>query len=363
MHPDCIVVGGGVVGLATAVELAACGASVRVLERGALARESTWAGAGILSPLPPWQYGPALNALSEYSRGLFADWCARLAALSGVDPQYRRDGMLVLPDFDQDAALAWCARSGWRASLCRAGDALADAGDLPALWLPDVAQARNPRLARALIGAARALGVELCAPIEVLGVDVAARRVRRLVTGSGGMSAQTYVVAAGAWSGRLPGLEVLRNRIEPVRGQMLLYHLPPGTLRCIVYRDGRYLVPRADGHILAGSTLERVGFDPSTTPEACASLHAFAAGLLPELAPLQPLRHWSGLRPGSPDNVPSIGRHPEVENLYVNTGHFRYGLTLAPGSARILVSRICSEPAPIAHAPYDLASTPCLNLA
>lgn len=361
MHPDFIVVGGGVVGLATAVELATRGASVRLIERGGLARESTWAGGGILSPLLPWQYGSALNALSEYSRGLFADWCARLAALSGVDPQYRRDGMLVLPDFDQDAALAWCARSGWRAHACRASDVLPVAGDRPALWLPDVAQARNPRLARALIGAARALGVELRAHTEVVGVDVVTTRVRRLLTGAGRMSAQAYVVAAGAWSGRLPGLAVLQGRVEPVRGQMLLYHLPPGTLRCIVYRDGRYLVPRADGHILAGSTLERVGFDTSTTPEARATLHAFAAAILPELAPFQPLRHWSGLRPGSLDNVPLIGRHPEVENLYVNTGHFRYGLTLAPGSARLLVSRMVAEPSPIPDAAYRLDATPSLN--
>ncbi len=111
----------------------------------------------------------------------------------------------------------------------------------------------------------------------------------------------------------------------------------------MVYREGFYMIPRKDGLLLAGSTLEDVGFDPRTTETARAELHAKAAAILPELADLPILKHWSGLRPGTPENLPTIAAHPQIENLYLNTGHFRYGLTMAPGSAKIVAALICGE--------------------
>jgi glycine oxidase len=114
---DFLIVGAGAVGLASALELARRGASVTVLDRAAGGTESTWAGGGILSPLLPWQYGDAVNALSEYSRGLFPDWLARLEAMSGLDAEYLTSGMLVLPPFQQQLAIDWCARHGWRCEI------------------------------------------------------------------------------------------------------------------------------------------------------------------------------------------------------------------------------------------------------
>src|SRR5512139_3946501 len=112
---------------------------------------------------------------------------------------------------------------------------------------------------------------------------------------------------------------------KPMRGQMLLYRLAEQPLSHILYREDFYLIPRLDGHILAGSTVEDVGFDKSTTQDAAAELAAKACALLPELARAPLVKHWSGLRPGSPDNLPVIARHPQFDNLYLNTGHFRYG--------------------------------------
>ena len=117
-----------------------------------------------------------------------------------------------------------------------------------------------------------------------------------------------------------------------MRGQMLLYRLAPDRLPHIRYREDFYLIPRRDGHILAGSTVEDVGFDKSTTASTAAQLAAKAAALLPALADAPIVKHWSGLRPGSPDNIPVIARHPHIENLYLNTGHFRYGVTMAPAT-------------------------------
>ena len=131
---------------------------------------------------------------------------------------------------------------------------------------------------------------------------------------------------------------LLRPNIRPIRGQMLLFKLQPGALDTILYRKGLYLIPRRDGHVLVGSTLEDVGFDKSTDAATRQRLHAAAAELLPALADVQPVQHWAGLRPGSPDNIPIIDRHPDFDNVFVNAGHYRYGVTLAPASAELLVA-------------------------
>jgi glycine oxidase len=141
--------------------------------------------------------------------------------------------------------------------------------------------------------------------------------------------------------------------IFPVRGQMLLYKTEPQTLQTILLQNEHYAIPRKDGHILVGSTQERVGFDPRITQIARAELEQAAASLFPPLAALSPIAHWAGLRPGSPDNIPTIARHPSIANLYVNAGHYRYGLTMAPGSARLLANLIGGRDQPIDISPYD----------
>ena len=133
---------------------------------------------------------------------------------------------------------------------------------------------------------------------------------------------------------------------------LLLFKLAPGVLDTIVYRKGLYLIPRRDGHILVGSTLEDVGFDKSTDMPTQQRLHAEAAELLPVLSSIQPIQHWSGLRPGSPDNIPIIDRHPDFDNVFVNTGHYRYGVTMAPASAELLVDLMEGNTPVLDPAPY-----------
>jgi len=356
--PDFLIIGAGAVGLASALELARRGARVTLLDRSRAGGESTWAGGGILSPLLPWQYGDAVNALSEYSRALFPDWCARLQALSGLDAEYRTCGMLVLPPVAQAQAAAWCAQHAWRCEVRGSGDFLPTAINQESLWLPDVAQVRNPRLIQVLRGAAMAAGVHIVESAEVTGLVSEQGRISRVTTSQGDFSAAGVVVAAGAWSGTLPGLEPLARQVFPVRGQMLLFKLPPESLRTIVLQNGRYLIPRLDGHVLAGSTLEWTGFDKSTTESAKHELLAFAVGILPALNERLLARHWSGLRPGSPDNVPVIAPHPGYDNLFINSGHFRYGVTMAPGSAVVLADLIETKTPAIAATPYALAMNP-----
>lgn len=352
--PDFLIVGGGIIGLSSALELAQRGASVTVLERGVCGGESSWAGGGILSPLLPWDYPAAVTDLTQLSCQLYAEWAGDIAEISGLDPEYRQSGMLVLPEFDRGRAMNWSQRHRTRIELVQKRERLPEAsGDGEALWLPDVAQVRNPRLVKALRLTLEQVGVQIFEHVEVTGMAAADKRLVRLDTSVGPFTADQYVVAGGAWSKKLLGEQGGQVDIKPIRGQMLLYRAQPGMLRHIVLQNGFYLIPRDDGHILAGSTLEDVGFDKTTSEEARSQLLAKTMNLLPQLVQAELVKHWAGLRPGSPGNIPVIARHPQIENLYLNSGHFRYGVTMAPASARILANRIFRSKQPFDISAYD----------
>ena len=341
MNPDFLIIGGGVIGLATAFRLAADGAQVCIVERGASGAEASWAGAGILAPLLPWQYPAVVTDLCQRGAALYPDWIAAIEAASGIAAQYWRCGMLILPPFDATAAQIWCTRHQWPFETVSAADYLAEAN--PALWLADVAQVRNPRLIKSLRAAVVARGVKLLEHTEVTALSLAGRQVRNISTRSGKLSAHAYITCAGAWSQQLLANHPPAKTIKPMRGQILLFRTDPDYLRHIIYQQGIYIVPRADGHILVGSTLEDVGFDKSTTTDARQMLIDTAFRLLPKLQTATLLRHWSGLRPGSPDNIPTIARHPVIDNLYLNAGHFRYGVTMAPVSATLIADLVLGK--------------------
>lgn len=353
MKPDCIIVGGGVIGYSTALELASAGMAVTLLERGQAGQESSWAGGGILYPLLPWDYAEAVNRLTQTSIALFPSWSEQLQAVGGIDPEYRKCGMLVLPPFSQNSAKTWCDAHSTRLEISGARKIIPElAADENALWLPDVTQARNPRLLKALRRRLEQLGVEFSEHTEVTGWKNDGEKITAVETSQGTLNAGLYVVTSGAWSKTLLGEYSLNLDIRPIRGQMLLFKAGPDDLRTIILKNGTYLIPRLDGHILAGSTLEDVGFDKTTTAEAKAMLYARATGILPLLKNTPLVQHWSGLRPGSPDNIPTIDRHPALENLYLNSGHFRYGVTMAPASAEIMANLILGRPQALDISPY-----------
>lgn len=350
---DILIIGGGVIGLSAALELAGAGAKVTVLERGVAGAESSWAGGGILSPLLPWDYAEPVTRLAGWSAGLYPAWAGALHEATGIDPEWRQSGILVLPDYDEAAARVWCSAHGAEFDRVEAKAVAPALGvEAEALWLPQVAQVRNPRLLKALRRRIDQIGVRLVEQAEVTGFRFSGSRLVAVSTSEGEFAAGAVVVAAGAWSRQVLGDLAPQPDIRPVRGQMLLFRAAPGSLRQIVLQNGTYLIPRDDGHILAGSTLEEVGFDKGVTAEAKARLMAEAARLLPLLGNAELVRHWSGLRPGSPGNVPVIGRHPEIENLYLDSGHFRYGVTMAPGSARLLADLLLGRTPPLDVAAY-----------
>ncbi|WP_438269567.1 glycine oxidase ThiO [Pseudomonas indica] len=353
-----IIVGAGVIGLLSAHFLAREGLEVTVLERGASGKESTWAGGGIVSPLYPWRYSPAVTTLAHWSQDFypgFGDW---LYQQTGIDPEVYSTGLYWLDLDDEAEALAW-ARQNRRplsqVNIEAVRTAVPGLGKCfnHAIHMLGVANVRNPRMAKALRDSlGKMQNVVLLEDCEVTGFVRESGKMNSVTTSHGNIPADRVLVAAGAWSGELLAKLGVELPVEPVKGQMILYKCAEDFLPSMVLAKGRYAIPRRDGHILVGSTLEHAGFDKTPTNEALESLKASAAELLPALAEAEVVGHWAGLRPGSPEGIPFIGPVPGFEGLWLNCGHYRNGLVLAPASCRLLADLMLERSPIVDPAPY-----------
>ncbi|MBY4678239.1 glycine oxidase ThiO [Marinobacterium arenosum] len=364
---DFLVIGGGVIGMMTARELAQSGAEVTLVERRQCAQESSWAGGGIVSPLYPWRYSEPVTRLATWSQSSYIHLADELIDETGYDPELRQKGMLMLSVDDEAEALAWAARFHRPLRrvdgefVYRKEPRLAE-GVESAIWMPEVASVRNPRLGRALRESLRLNPkIRLIEQAAVSGLLIDGERISGVSTSAGEFRAEQTVIAAGAWSGELLAELGIGLPVEPVHGQMMLYRAPVGLIDRVVLADGRYLIPRSDGRVLVGSTLERIGFNKRTDEETRHSLHQTALSILPALAEFPIEHHWSGLRPGSPEGVPYIGAVPGYQGLWVNAGQFRNGLVLAPASTRLLADLLLKRDPIIDPAPYALAGRVELN--
>jgi glycine oxidase len=362
MKQDAIVIGAGIIGLATAERLLAQGAKVTILERNKTGQESSWAGGGILSPLCPWNYSNDVTRLTSYSAKQYPTWISALHETSGIDPEYEMSGMLILPPYDSETAQQWCSMRGIKIEQRLVPDVLSTENKIEThtkkifdrtLFLPDIAQVRNPRLLRALLHRVVQLGGKIVEDCAVTDLRITHQRVQSIASTCGEFIADYYVISAGAWSKRILGAHALTLDIKPVKGQMLLFKFEAPPVHTILVQNDLYIIPRRDGHVLVGSTLEDVGFDKETTASARNHLLTRAQSILRSLRNIPVLQHWAGLRPASPNNIPTIGQHPRIHNLFVNSGHFRYGVTMAPASAEILVNEMTGTPQPLDTTPYQ----------
>jgi len=350
-----VVVGGGIIGCLTAWRLAQRGAQVTILDKGELGREASWAGAGILCPIHPWLYPDAFSELVGPSLTMFAELQRELQAQTGVDVQWRRCGLLI-PEFEwdthhhRDAALAWSARFGWHvvsldAGQLRAHEPALSAAALGGLLWPEVAQVRNPRLLRAVRLALAQAGVAMVERASVRGLCWSAGRVCGVrCEDAREFACDMVLLAAGSWSGELAKRMGFDLPVEPVKGQIVLLKGAPGAMRHIVKHDDAYFVPRSDGRILVGASMERVGFAPGTTDEVKQRLLDAMHRIAPGLAGHTIERAWMGFRPGSPDGLPFLGPVPTHPGLWVAAGHYRNGVALAPITAELMSRWMLGDP-------------------
>jgi glycine oxidase len=315
--PDVLIVGGGVIGLTTAYELAKANVRVRVVDRGPLGREASWAGAGIVPPRAAGVMGSPLERLRQRSIELLPRLSDELQERTGIDNEFHACGAV-------EYGITPAQLAHWR----QAGVPFEPIDESTAR-LP-YSQLRNPRHLAALIAACASVRVEL-RPDSPVDPD-------RLP------AAGQVLIAAGAWSQAfLP--PACRVHVRPVRGQIVLFRPSRPALPHIILDGHRYLVPRLDGRVLAGSTEEpEAGFDKVTTPAAIDELIRFAVGHVPALADATIEHAWAGLRPGSGDGWPLLGRIPGTANRYVAAGHFRAGLQLSAATGEAMAGMLRGVP-------------------
>ncbi len=316
---DCLVIGGGVIGMMSARILVMAGASVTLLDQRECGKESSWAGGGIISPLYPWHYDDLTNELSFASQAVYADLCLQIFEDTGIDAQYLKSGLLMLDEHDSPLAVQWMNKYNTNYQYHADG----------ALF-SNIAQVRNPRLLQALKVDILNKGVNIIEHAQANDLLIKDNQVIGVKTKDKDYFAQDVVVCSGAWSSKWLRLA---DEVFPMKGQMIVLKSTKGVVEHIVLDQGRYIIPRADGRILVGSTMENVGFDSCTDIGVQKSLHEFSHQRFPALLNAKIEYHWSGFRPASVSGKVILGKHEQFEHLFINTGHFRNGLNMAPASA------------------------------
>jgi glycine oxidase len=355
---DVAIIGAGLIGLASAYELRKRGAEVVVFERDKAAQAASWAAAGMLAPFSESLDDAALESLCISSLERYPAFVAELAERTGVDAQFRLEGTIHLAfDAAEEGRLVTLSRTTRAQSriLSRIEalevEPMVSKSAIGGLLIEGEGQVDNRRLGRALLGAARDAGVRIEEHSGEIAVESDARRILGLRTPRGFRPARKVVNATGAWAGTLPGI-ASPAPVQPKKGQMIALSVPRGFARRLVWTSDVYLVPRSDGRLLIGATVEDAGFDQRVTAEGVATLLAAALRAAPSLGGFTVSETWAGLRPGSADGRPYIGATP-IDGYYLAAGHYRNGILLTPITAELLADAIEGRKPSIDAAPFD----------
>ncbi len=357
-----VIAGAGIIGLSLALELATIGQRVIVLDRGRAMAEASWAAAGMLAANDP-ENPPQLAQLAQHSLSLYPGYLANIEGLSGKKVPLRTKATIQASHpghrFPQNQFLTHSQISA--AELNRLAPGLIES-NRDFLLLDE--QSLDPRdLCIALPLAAKAAGVVLLENHPVLSVDTEFNQTITVQTPSSPINAYHFVNCAGAWA-TFPALHRRPNAIPsqpeltiaPVKGQMVTVRLKGRThLERVLRTPDIYLVPRGEGRVTIGATIEQAGFDKTVEPAAIARLLQAAAQLWPPIAEADIVETWAGLRPATPDQLPLIGKSPANNHHWLATGHYRNGILLAPGTARLLAQAIRNETPDVSLEPFNPA--------
>jgi thiazole synthase len=338
---EILIIGGGIIGLAIAVELKQQGAKVTIISKDYM-QAASHAAAGMLAPMAEKMTSAPMLDLCLRSRWLYPEWTQKLEELTGVETSYLPCGILApvysQPDLhtNQDNVI-WLDQQ--TINLYQSGLSNRVVGGW---WYPEDGQVDNRCLMRSLLQAAQTLGIEIKEGVKVKAIQQQQGRVNGILTDLGLLTADNYVLATGSWTSQLFPLPV-----RPVKGQMLSLRMPqklhqPFPLQRVLYGDSIYLVPRQDGRLVIGATVEDVDWTPFNTPKGIQNLLDKAVELYPAIADWQIEEFWWGFRPGTPDELPILG-YSSCENLFLATGHYRNGILLAPITASLITDLILKQ--------------------
>ncbi len=346
MTSDILIIGGGVIGLATAIELKLRGAKVTAISRNRTSAAAT-AAAGMLAPAAEGIVNGAMLQLCNRSLYLYPEWTKKLEEITGLDTGYWTCGILSpvyegqADKFENSTDSSPSSRIWLDKTTIHQYQAGLAKEVIGGWWHPEDGQIDNRALFQTLLNAAENLGVEIQEGISVKGIIQQQGEVKGVQTNAGILHADKYVLATGAWAN-----ELLPLPVRPVKGQMLSIKAPSSaqelSLGRILFGDNIYIVPRRDGRIIIGATCEDVGFTPGNTPAGIQNLLQAAIRLYPQLQnyPIEEL--WWGYRPKTPDELPILG-HSWCKNLIFATGHHRNGILLTPITAKLISDLILSE--------------------
>ena len=339
---DILIIGGGIIGLAIAIELKRRDARVTVISRD-VEQAASQAAAGMLAPMAEKISPSPMLDLCLQSRWLYPEWIQKLEELTGIETGYLPSGILAPVYTQPQTPIAQNNNAVWlgKTAIQYYQSGLSDSV-VGGWWYPEDGQVDNRCLMRSLLQAAQILGIEIQEGVTVQAIQQKQGQVESILTSKGKQQAAQYVLAAGSWSNQLFPLPV-----HPVKGQMLSLRMPQQRsnsqpLQRILYGENIYLVPRQDGRLIVGATVEEVAWTPHNTPQGIQSLLANARKLYPALANWQIEEFWWGFRPGTADELPILGQSA-CDNLFLATGHYRNGILLAPVTAALLADLILEQ--------------------
>ena len=349
---DVLIVGGGVIGLSLARALHKKGVrKITIVERDTCGMQASFAAAGMLAPHAETdRIDPFFQFCSE-SNELYPAFAAELLEETGVDIELDRAGTLYLALTERDSnelrrRFEWQRSAGLNvqhltAAETRQTEPFVSPDVRESLFFPNDGQVENRKLIEALLEYCRLHGIEIRAGAEVSGILTSGDQVLGVETLDEKLFAGTTVIATGAWTSLIKlGPNRLPVKIKPIKGQMIAFHTAKRLFQKVIYSPRGYIVPRADGRILAGATVEDAGFDTETTEAGIELLRGTAGEISPSLGSLEISEKWVGLRPFAADALPVLGRVDGYENLVIATAHYRNGILLAPITARVLADEI-----------------------
>lgn len=352
MHPEVLIIGGGVIGLSIARELHKQGVRrIALIERGVCGQEASWAAAGMLSPQVEAGEPGAFFDLCCASRDLYPSFADELLDETGIDIELDKTGTLYLAFNDNEVSeidnrFEWQSNAGLAVEIMCPDEIKRIEPSISqdvraALFFQHDWQVENRKLILALRRYAEINGINVCENTKVEKLIVESGGVVGTQTDKGIVTADITVAATGAWTSLIQlGTIDMPIKVEPIRGQIIAFEPKENLIRHVVCSSLGYLVPRIDGRLLAGSTTEKTDFDKSLTESAALLLREMACRIVPDLAEFEISDHWSGLRPYSADGLPMLGSVRGVSGLFVATAHYRNGILLAPLTAKLVANKL-----------------------